>query len=421
MHPWERRLRDLAQLLANCGTTYFDPERFRQNTNQFLQTSRTVTFIIQKNKATIPNFDTWYKAAILTPWSTDVVMTWAKDSRNVIEKEGDLELHSSIRMVVLFSYLSSEDIVLPDTRAELVGANIKRLLRLANAKLPTGVADAAVLRIERRWVANSLPSRELVNALTYVYARLHDVCISLARHLATKLDDTVPRPTELDPARKDVGHVRFIKLSKPGVTRTAHMRLQPLVDYSPPPALAVLRNEVANVPAPSTLQATVALFARIAQITFEEHNNHVPMLFLFNDEWQQIDFLMAHFSDQADKYIFWRNAAERAAYLRAFALVWVSESWIRRTDKQNDAAIRNLPIVGERLHVVGADLTDARHIVAWNIRREAPDAKPSLAPVPPDDELETGGTVYFLQPVLSAMRAARSGATSAGSQETPSK
>ena len=82
MQPWERRLRDLAQLLQSCNETYFAPDRFRQNTNQFLQTSRTVTFIIQKNKANIPDFERWYKGSVLTPWSVDPVMSWAKDARN---------------------------------------------------------------------------------------------------------------------------------------------------------------------------------------------------------------------------------------------------------------------------------------------------------------------------------------------------
>jgi len=55
--PWERRLGDLAHILESCGSSYFDPDRFRRNTNQFLQTSRTITFIIQKNKSEIPDLD----------------------------------------------------------------------------------------------------------------------------------------------------------------------------------------------------------------------------------------------------------------------------------------------------------------------------------------------------------------------------
>jgi len=341
-------------------------------------------------------------------------MTWAKDSRNVIEKEGDLEMHSSLRMTLVFSYLASEDLVVPNTRAELVAANTKRLLRLANAKLPTGVADAAVLRIERRWVANSLPSQELVYALTYVYARLYEVCTSLARQLGTKLADAVPRPTELDPALNDVGRIRFVKFSKLGLSQVAHLPIEVDPEFSPPAALLALRDEFSRGQAPTTLPETVLRFAQIAKATFEHHDNHIPMLFLFNEQWQRIDFLSAQFEDQADKYIFWRNVAERAAYLRAFGLVWISESWIRDAMDHDLVAVRNLPIIGERLHVLGADLTGAQHVIAWNIRRSTPDAKPTLEAVPPDDEFETSGTVNFLQPILSAMRSAVAGSANAG-------
>lgn len=171
-------------------------------------------------------------------------MSWAKDSRNVIEKEGDLELHSSIRLTLLFSYLSAQDIVLPNTRTELLAANVKRLLRLARAKLPTGVADAAALKLERRWVANSLPNKELVHALTYIYSRLYEVCSSLARQIGSEINGQVPEPTELDPASNDVARVRYIKLSNPNMGRLANIRIDADPDFKPPPALITLRNEL---------------------------------------------------------------------------------------------------------------------------------------------------------------------------------
>ena len=90
--PWERRLKDLSFVLANCAQTYFDPELFRMHTNQFLQTARTVTFIIQKNKGGIPEFEAWYSSEVQENWRMDEVMLWARDARNKIEKVGDLEL-----------------------------------------------------------------------------------------------------------------------------------------------------------------------------------------------------------------------------------------------------------------------------------------------------------------------------------------
>src|SRR5258708_3398605 len=132
MRPWERRLKDLAQLLRNCEATYFDPDLFRMNTNHFLQTARTVTFIIQKNKDTIAGFQVWYNANVVAAWAADVLMTWAKDSRNKIEKEGDLDLHSSLAVTLLVSYREETDVSLTCTRSELVAANVQRLIRFAH-------------------------------------------------------------------------------------------------------------------------------------------------------------------------------------------------------------------------------------------------------------------------------------------------
>ncbi len=280
MRPWERRLRDLGQLLTNCGATYFDPEIFRLNTNQFLQTSRTVTFIVQRNKTSIPDFDAWYQRNILTPWATDPVMTWAKDSRNVIEKEGDLDLHSSVRVTLLFSYLSFQDIVLTNARRELLAADVKRLIRFARTKLPTGVSADAALKLERRWVANSLPERELVYAMTYVYARLYEACSSLARHLGLQISGEVPVPTRLDPASNDVGCIRYLKLSDPGLSRLAYIPVNADKDFKPPPALVALCNELRGESRPTNLPQAVEYLARVAKFTFEHHGNHVPMLFL---------------------------------------------------------------------------------------------------------------------------------------------
>lgn len=404
MYPWERRLRDLAQLLRNCGDTYFFPDRFRQNTNQFLQTSRTVTFIIQKNKATIPDFDAWYKANVNQPWATDQVMTWAKDARNVIEKEGDLEMHSMLRAAVLYSYMSDEDMILDITRKELLQAGLDRLLHIARQKLPPGIADAAVLKIQRRWVANSLPNRELIYALTYAYSELYRVCNLLAAYLGLELDPSIPHPTSVDPSSKDVAHVRFIKLSKPGVGQHTNVHISADPSYKPPPALLLLKSELAKLPKPTSLSEVVKMHTKMAKAMFEHYGNHVPMLTLYDKDWSQIDCISTLFSDQAEKYLFWSNIADRAFYLKAYALVWTSETWLRDLKGHRSYPIRELPIVGEQLHVIGADAEDSQVAVAWNINRTNSTSHPLLDLVDSSDAKHLPGEMFFVKPVVAAMK-----------------
>ena len=405
MHPWERRLRDLAQLLRNCGETYFSPDRFRQNTNQFLQTSRTVTFIIQKNKGGIPDFDTWYNVNVLQSWATDPVMSWAKDSRNVIEKEGDLEMQSTLEVAVLYSYDDDEDMVLKVAREELLQASIEQLVKAAHRQLPTGMANAAVLKIQRRWVANTLPDRELIYAFTYVYSQLHRVCSVLAKHLGSALDQSIPHPTSMDPSSNDVAHVRFMKLSKPGVGRHVSKRINADPSYKPPQAFLKLKEEFQSAPKPASLTEIVAMRARMAQVTFEQHGNHIPMLALYDKNWNFIDFMSTVFTDQAEKYLFWRNAAKRAFYLKAFALVWTCESWLKDMKNYQDRPISELPIIGEQLQVIGVDATGKHEVVAWNITRPGHSSRPVLTLLAPEDAHQLGN-IFFIRPVVAAMKTA---------------
>ena len=102
MQRWERRLADLERLLESCHTTYFDPNLFRMNINSFLQTARTVTFLINKQKANIPDFESWHATNIVEAWNNDDIMRWSVQSRNHIEKEGDLDMHSSLDLCLIF-------------------------------------------------------------------------------------------------------------------------------------------------------------------------------------------------------------------------------------------------------------------------------------------------------------------------------
>jgi hypothetical protein len=403
MFPWERRLRDLARLLCNCGDTYFSPDLFRQNINQFLQTSRTVTFIIQKNKADVPAFDQWYQAQVLTSWAGDSVMTWAKDARNVIEKEGDLEMHSKLVSTVLFSHLPNKDFVIETPRPFLIQADIDKIAKLAKSNLPAGVLDAAVLQLERRWVANSLPDHELISALTYIYARLYNVCNDLTIHLNNQLDPSIPHPTDLDPVANDVGQIRFIKLGKPNMGRLTTTRFERDRNFKPPLALIELQRELKQMPNAKSLDDLIRQRSMLAENTFLVHGNHLPMLCLFDQNWKQIDYIATTFTDQSDKYLFWRNVAKRAAYLKAVAFVWISESWVREQVGTGELPIRKMPIVGEQLHVIGATAEGDVKTSRWRIARSEKSKIASLETIPSENDAKLN-KLFFIEPILEAMR-----------------
>src|SRR5204863_716209 len=68
-----------------------------------ITTSRTVTFILQSHKSAVPGFDDWY-AIYRKRFGEDPMMQWAKNARNKIEKQRDLETFSQVRAQLIAAY-----------------------------------------------------------------------------------------------------------------------------------------------------------------------------------------------------------------------------------------------------------------------------------------------------------------------------
>ena len=326
------------------------------NSNQFLQTARTVTFIIQRNKAQIPGFDSWYVATVRDPWAQDAVMTWARDARNQIEKRGDLELNSTVDVALVISYDEEDDLLLEISDSELIMVGVKRLTRFARKHLPSGVSDSAVVKVERRWVTSSLKDWELLTALSYVYARMYDLCVSLAGHLDYALDDSIPEPSSLDLVRTDARKTRYLKLRETGVTRVVYERIKEDPEFVPPNSLVQLVNRFKEQEAVSSLEVAVERYELFARETFERFGSHMPMLFLFDDAWNPIDLISTMPADQSEKYIFWRSMEDRILYKKAHALIYVYEAWIRGIDPYAERLTHTLPVRGEILVVIGMEV-----------------------------------------------------------------
>lgn len=397
--PWERRLKDLSHLLGNCAETYFDPELFRLNLNQFLQTSRTVTFIIQKNKSEIEGFDKWYPEFVLDKWRNDPLMNWAKNSRNTIEKQGDLEMFSEARATLIFSYVDEQDIEIT-AHENLINIGVKKLVRLAQKKLPSAVSGDAVIRSERRWVANTLENYELLHALTIVYSRVYDCCKSLGDFIGSPISIDIIMPMSFESLRNEKRHVNYLKLRDLSTGKVSFETVE-YNSNSIPDTIKIRLNKIDRKGKSKSIEELVESLSRIAEFTFLEYGSHVPTLFFFDVDYQVIDFINTSFEDQADKYVFWRIAAERANIINACGFVWISELWLRRSNFDFKEAIHKMPIIGERLQIVGVDSRDNQSSVSWEIIRDSDKDKPRLGLI--TIEKNRDGKAYFMRPILKAI------------------
>ncbi|MBK1889972.1 hypothetical protein Undi14_07970 [Undibacterium sp. 14-3-2] len=397
MYKWERRLSDAAYALTNCASTYFEPELFRRNVNQFLTVSRTVTFLIAKDKASIPEFDKWHDENIVKYWGGDSVMKWAKDSRNFIEKEGDLELYSSLSVSLIYSYFSEEDISLELGSAEFLSAGVKKLIRVAEKHLPNSISYASAVKIDRRWVANTLPDHELFQALIYVYSRIYTACEKLAAYLGGRLSKEVPSSDMLGEVDVNGLRCKYVKFSDRDSYSVKSRRLLRDEAIEKPEWLSAINKDL----------STFDLYADFAEKVFNKFGNHLSMVFLFSKEGHVVQHTSFVPADQVDKFIFWRGLAEQIVYLRAHSLIFISEIWYRRLNRSLDVPIHQLEIIGEALQIYEIKKGGDYRLRNWNIERKSDEVilkkeKDIVLNLDRDNVLDSHCLPSFLTPVKNA-------------------
>lgn len=187
----DRRLGDVHRYWHEAERGYFDPDSFRVAIQTAIQTLRTVTFLVQSNKRLFSNFDTWYES-----WQdklrADPLMRWMVDARNKIEKQGDLETHSFVRAEIIASYYEEGPSM--EVHAELFQSPLELISSIPTDALREHVFKNGILRIQRRWVENSLPDYELLDAVGIAFGKVAELVADAHRELgleppATKVGD----------------------------------------------------------------------------------------------------------------------------------------------------------------------------------------------------------------------------------------
>jgi len=353
MTPWRKRLADLRQLIVQADQNYFEPDLFRLNVNNAIQTARTVTFLIQKNKSSIPEFDRWYKENLLDRLKGDRIMEWLKESRNHIEKEGDLNMHSECNLETIYSYTDPGPKMSLKNEGQLF-TGTKRLMRSIRKIFPTGVFRESAIAIDRRWVANTLPDFELTDALHYGYSELARVVDALDEHIGA---EETPLPPFEKPMNGSSSRRSYLKTDDGRVYSFAHS----------PGDVTEADFEVAKTrydlnafsdAFSSTGDLTVALdrFCELACSLFAKDGCHITIGFLLGEGGRMLDMVRPQFADHVDKLIFWTELAHQAKIDRDFSgAIFISELWLRSPQGFPQKRISDLEITGEALQIIAAN------------------------------------------------------------------
>jgi hypothetical protein len=318
-----RRLMDCHVLWHLAGQSYMEPESFRLNLNNLAQNLRNVTWLLQKQKATFPNFSDWYK-----PWqdsvAEDPIMRWVVKSRNRIVKESDLELLSLASVQVSLDWANEFAMswsMPPRYRTRDI------LIRLLSTQ---DIPQTGMLTIERRWIDRVLPDSELLDACAYAYNRIMQV-IALAHAEAEvercDLPDRAPPCVDSElvgepSCMHEWDENRRLNINLDTRTEVSeHLELIPLISEDEVEdrygESKVTGDAIARVP--QIIEMNMRMLAR---------DGGLATVAIFMRDTYMIHFFGLDFFDQASKRLALRRVADLAERYNANGVILVSETWV---------------------------------------------------------------------------------------------
>lgn len=352
-----KRLFDARTHWVRALDSYFSPEDFRLEINACIQALRNVTFVLQADKARIPNFDHWY-GGWQSRMRADAKMKWSVEARNTIVKAKDLELHSKLRASLVGSYLDAE---IPTLQAkfspQITTTNI--LAEFKKRGIPAEYLQHAQLRIERRWVIDDFPTGEFLELLAYCWTFLSRVLIDLpnAQTGAPPAEGWGLPPCMVDDGecrsiwiKVSTGEVSFLDTSSGGI-RKEDIDSTTQVDF-------IQKYGLSNMPTPPTtgneLRDRAMFFFEMAKTMLKVDGHHVFAVMLFTHSHKAI-FLELRPEDRSDKYRMWRTVASEVKRVQAHSLISIAEAWTATIQPgQPFQYAAETPNRGEALHLIAA-------------------------------------------------------------------
>lgn len=389
-----------------ANRNYFVPEKFRLEMNACIQALRSVTFLLQKRKVDIPDFEAWYRR-----WQerlrADSLMKWSVEARNRIVKEGDLKLYSVLRVSIVGSYLEHEVPYLqylasPKLTSEKIFKDIPKL------NIPPEVIKNSYLHLERRWVVNDLPNQELLSCLSYCWGflakLLSDVPSADAAENSFKLDGVPPCMIDDEELRS-----LWIKLSSGDAIEfiSEPVKLNP----EEGPAL-IERYELERLKPmsleKSSLREIAYWYFNQAKVVLIKDGYHslIVILILPSNSLHMMQLVP---EDQADKYRLWRHVATEIKRTKARALIAISEAWTATVDPTGPYQhAAEVPDRGEALHLIAASQSGDGLVLSAPFQRLE-----GRVEIASEEETDLSG-LNLIAPVLLAWRDMRSATSGVG-------
>ena len=313
-----------------------EPEAFRLNLNNLIQSLRNVTWLLQKQKANLPDFADWYGG-----WqesvAEDPIMQWIVRSRNRIVKESDLELLSRANIWVSLDW--ANEIAMSWTMPPRYTTR-EILIRLLSTQ---DIPPVGILTIERRWVDRMLPEFELLDACAQAYRNIARV-IAIA-HVKTQTQ-RCNLPRRILPCVNSTLTTRPECMYKWDENRRLHINLETRGEITE--HLEIIPGSHTDSEARyGEMKLTGDAIARVPQII--EVNKRMlaidgrlaTVAILMRGD-RIIDSFGLEFYDQGSKRVAIRKVADWAERNNADGVILVSEVWLAVMRPEDDPSDPNM-------------------------------------------------------------------------------
>lgn len=336
----DRRLHDCRNYWIEAKENYNNPDEFRRSMNSCITTARSVTFLLQKFKKQIPDFDKWYeKWQILM--SQDKTMRWLVEARNHIEKRGDIKTYSKAKATVYLSggkiYL--ERIVNPFNSANEIAEGIRsQVLEIIQKD------ESSVLAIERCWINSQLQDVELLDAISYCYGFLSRIVKD--SHKQCGLVNTCPI-CDGNISEEKIEHLQgrtpcmiategdrtvWIKMSTGEIVVPCTKRYE--VDQNNVPSIIAHYNlnEFESIEDTNGLIGEVSHLFKLAKTMLSVDGYLVPTAILGGPNPAIIHFQI---DEHIDKPIFIERLRQQIEISGAQSLILINEMWVRVPEEEH--------------------------------------------------------------------------------------
>ena len=349
--------------------TYHKPEKFQANLNAAIQALRSVTLMLQKEKAAFPNFDGWYG-----PWQKalkdDRYSKWLNDARVTVFHTGDLDSYSSaeVKLVTWREEVLSTLRVPIQTSAELILENPALLDLLKPAKNDSGDSEDAFLTIERRWTTKDLDGNEILGVLARVYGLIAALVLDAHSHLG-RLECISDEHPDFPSSHDRTGRIRCMVSSVEARTErfkaSTRERLEPSteLDYTNGVDLSRVAERYGfdeRVPKIASGGLDPLTFAKklqfIAKRILIRDKHHERMMFIRDGrgEWHIITLTA---KDRTEKYLLMQLVAQLVEAQGCDALIEIGEVWTTKallTSEDLPEDVKDLRDRGEALALLVA-------------------------------------------------------------------